>query len=168
MLAREITNDLRRIRDSLAPGQTRPLTSKGIAFGSLTRRENGGWDTRAVSGLPPQSLLYSASSAPSLIVRPWRQSGTSPSLREITNSSYNQHLGIQPTERFGVGADPDGDGVVNEMTRGDVTAAVIFQATLPTPGRVIPNDPLVEKAILSGESTFEKIGCGSCHAPALH
>jgi CxxC motif-containing protein (DUF1111 family) len=74
---------------------------------------------------------------------------------------------VQSAERFGAGDDPDGDGVVNELTRADVTAVTVFQATLPVPGRVIPNDPNVERAVLTGEQVFERIGCTRCHVPSL-
>lgn len=167
MLTRQMTADLRAVRDSIAPGRSAGLITKGISFGTLARRRNGAWDTSGVAGLPPQSLRSSAASPPSLIVHAWRRSGSVASLREITSTSYNQHLGIQTTERFGVGTDPDGDGVVNEMTRGDVTAAVVFQATLPVPGRVIPNDTRTELAIANGERAFERIGCTICHQPSL-
>ena len=53
------------------------------------------------------------------------------------------------------------------MTRADVTAATLFQATLPVPGRVIPNDEDIEKAVLRGEAQFATMGCAGCHVPAL-
>jgi CxxC motif-containing protein (DUF1111 family) len=43
----------------------------------------------------------------------------------------------------------------------------MFQATLPVPGRVIPNDPDVERAVAVGERVFDEIRCTSCHVPAL-
>jgi hypothetical protein len=107
-----------------------------------------------------------AAGTPSLIIRPWHQSASAVSLREFTNTAFNQHHGMQTTERFGVGTDVDGDGVVNELTRGDVTATV-FQAALPVPGRVIPNDPGVERAVLIGERVFDDIRCTTCHVPSL-
>jgi hypothetical protein len=168
MLARQMTEDLQRVRDSIAAGQSKRLVSKGITFGTLARRADGAWDARAVQGLPRQSVAVSSPAGkPSLIIRPWHQSGSVVSLREFTNTAYNQHHGIQSTERFGIGSDPDGDGVVNEMTRADVTAAVLFQATLPVPGRVIPNDPAIERAILIGEQVFDEIRCTTCHVPTL-
>jgi hypothetical protein len=168
MLARQITDDLRRTRDSIAPGQAEPLVSKGIWFGTLARHANGAWDTRAVTGLPAQSVVVSTPAGkPSLIIRPWHQSASAVSLREFTNTAFNQHHRMQTTERFGVGTDPDGDGVVNELTRGDVTAVTVFQAALPVPGRVIPNDPDVERAVLLGERVFDDIHCTTCHVPAL-
>jgi len=167
MLARQITADLRRIRDSLEPGRSGALVSTEISFGTLTRRRDGTWDTGRVEGLPAQSLVTTAVAKPSLIIRPWHQSASAVSLREVTNTSYNQHHGIQSTERFGVGTDPDGDGVVNEMTRADVTAVAVFEATLPVPGRVIPNDPEVERAVLTGEQVFDQLRCTACHVSAL-
>src|SRR3954452_10694305 len=104
---------------------------------------------------------------PSLIIRPWHQAGNVVSLREFSNNAFNQHHGIQTTERFGVDTDPDGDGVINEMTRADVTAVSVFQAVMAVPGRVIPNDPEIEAAVIKGEKICGRIGCASCHIPAL-
>jgi CxxC motif-containing protein (DUF1111 family) len=74
---------------------------------------------------------------------------------------------MQAEERFGSGVDQDGDGVANELTRADITAATLFQAAMAAPGRVIPEDPAVQSAVLNGELLFEKIGCAGCHIPSL-
>src|SRR6266567_4040759 len=72
---------------------------------------------------------------------------------------------MQAEERFfPLGNDPDGDGFENELTTADLTAVSIFQATLAVPGRVIPNNPAVERANLKGEALFKQIGCAACHA----
>ena len=168
MLARQITEDLQQIRESIPPGQSRALLSKGLSFGSLARRPDGRWDVSRVEGLAEGSLLTSReASKPSLAIRPWEQSARAVSLREVTNDSFDRHHGIQTTERFGLGKDPDGDGVVNEMTRADVTAVIVFQATLAVPGRVIPNDPEVERAVATGERLFNQIQCAACHVSSL-
>jgi hypothetical protein len=164
MLARQITTDLQAIRDKLPVGKTAALVSKGLSFGKLTRTGANTWDTSAVTGLQASSL---AGTPPNLIIRPFHQAGAVISLRQFTNNAMNHHHGIQPTERFGVGTDPDGDGFSNEMTEADVTAVTIFQATLAVPGRVIPNDPAIEHAIRIGERRFADIGCASCHIPKL-
>jgi CxxC motif-containing protein (DUF1111 family) len=104
---------------------------------------------------------------PSLILRPWHQASNVVSLREFSNTAFNQHHGMQSTERFGLDADPDGDGFTNELTRADITAVTLYQATMAVPGRVIPNDPEVEQAVLKGEQVFNQIGCASCHTPRL-
>src|SRR5262249_48707266 len=151
MLARQITADLQGIRDGIPPGGTRDLVSKGISFGKLTHRADGSWDTSSVEGIAAPSLVSSATSPPSLVIRPFHQPGTVVSIRQFRNTAFNHHHGIQSTERFGINTDPDGDGFVNEMTRADVTAVSVFQATLAVPGRVIPDDPEVEAAVLDGE-----------------
>jgi hypothetical protein len=38
---------------------------------------------------------------------------------------------------------------------------------MAVPGRVIPSDPAVERAIRLGEIRFQQIGCTGCHVPKL-
>jgi hypothetical protein len=168
MLARQMTADLQAIRDSLTPGAEQVLSTKGVSFGSLGRNPDGTWDTSGVQGLPAPSLASSGlNNPPSLIVMPFHQAGAAISLRQFANNAFNQHHGIQSEERFGLGVDEDGDGFVNELTRADVTAVTLYQAALPVPGRVIPNDPEIRQAIRVGEKRFNDIGCTSCHIPKL-
>ena len=164
MLARQMSADLQAIRDSIRPGEAKPLVSKGISFGTLARNGTGSWITTGVVGLQASSL---AGNPPNLLIRPFHQAGAVVSLRQFTNNAMNHHHGIQPTERFGSGLDQDGDGVTNELTEADVTAVTLFQATMPVPGRVIPNDPMIEAAIRIGEQRFGQIGCATCHVPRL-
>jgi Di-haem oxidoreductase, putative peroxidase len=168
MLARQVTSDLRRIRDSLGSGGVAALSSKGISYGTLSRDLSGNWITSGVSGIPATSLVTTGpADPPSLIIRPFHQAGAVVSLREFTNNAFNHHHGIQSEERFGAGVDADGDGFVNELTIADVTAATLFQATMNVPGRVIPRDPLVESAVVNGERKFAEIGCEGCHRAVL-
>ncbi len=168
MLAREITEDLQRIRDSMKRGETRALVSKGISYGFLGRRLDNTWDTSRVVGLPRLSIIApTPQDPPSLVIRPWHQAGNVVSLREFSNNAFNQHHGMQSTERFGVDKDADGDGITNELTRADITAVSVFQAVLQVPGQVIPNDPEIERAVLNGEKVFSNMGCATCHIPAL-
>ena len=168
MLARQMTAELQAIRDSMELGETKPLVAKGVSFGTLTRKKDGSWDTSKVEGLPRASIIAPTPVArPNLILRPWHQASNVVSIREFSNNAFNQHHGIQSTERFGVDTDPDGDGFVNELTRADVTAVSLFQAVMAVPGRVIPNDREIEQAVLNGERVFEQIGCSTCHVPRL-
>jgi len=96
MLARQITADLQKERDSIAPGQVKALSSKGISFGSLRRRPDGSWDTFRVEGLPAPSLATTGSdNPPNLIIRPFHQAGNVISLRQFTNNAFNHHHGMQ-------------------------------------------------------------------------
>jgi len=168
MLARQMTEELQQIRDSIQRGETKDLIAKGIRFGKLTLTKEGLWDTSKVEGLGRLSLLsIGSNNPPSLVIRPWHQASNVVSLREFSNTAFNHHHGIQSTERFGLDTDPDGDGFKNELTRADITAVTVWQATIQVPGRVIPRDPEIEQAVWLGERAFEKIGCATCHIPRL-
>jgi len=164
MLARQMTADLQAERDATPPGGVVQLMSKGIAFGLLSHNGDGTWDVSKVQGLAAPSLSSTGTTAPSLIIRPLHQVGNVISIRQFSNNAFNHHHGMQAEERFGLNADPDGDGISNELTVADLTAVSLFQATMAVPGQVIPNDPAVERAVLLGEAVFKQIGCASCHA----
>ena len=168
MLARQMTSNLQTIRDSLKLGESKPLVSKGVSFGWLTRQKDGSWDTSRVEGLPRASIIAPTPvDRPTLILRPWHQASNVVSLREFTNTAFNQHHGMQSTERFGLDTDADGDGVKNELTVGDITSIVLFQAQLGTPGRKLPEDPVRRKGAEEGEGLFNGIGCAECHVPEM-
>jgi len=164
MLARQMTADLQAERDATPLGGSSRLTSKGILFGSLMHNSDGTWNVSQVQGLAAPSRSSTGTTPPSLIIRPLHQVGNVVSLRQFSNNAFNHHHGMQAEERFGLNADPDGDGFNNELTVADLTAVSLFQATMAVPGRVIPNDPAVERANLLGEAVFDQIGCASCHA----
>jgi hypothetical protein len=168
MLARQMTAALQEQRNALQPGNSVALTANGVNFGVLTRNADGTWDTSKVEGITSLSLgSPNAQTPPSLIIMPFQQASSVVSLRQFTNNAFNQHHGIQSEERFGDGVDADGDGFVNELTRADVTAVTVFQATLPVPGQIIPDDPDVQKAVANGQKVFAQAGCTSCHIPSL-
>lgn len=163
LLAREMTSDLHAIRDearreaSKSGGEvTRELWSKGVGFGRITARPDGTIDMDELEGVDTD-----------LIIRPFMQKGTIVSLREFAVKAMNQHFGMQASERFGDAVDHDADGMADELSRGDMTALVMFQATLPAPVRVESENPDARDAAEWGEALFSKIGCASCHVPEL-
>lgn len=159
LVAREMTEELHVRRDA-AMAQARlkgapvlaEMLGKTTRFGTITAHPDGYVDYAQLEGVD-----YT------LIVRPFGVKGVAASLREFTTFALNQHHGIQPVERFGwerTGRDDfDGDGHVAEFTIGQVTAMVLFQATLPMPNH---GDPVPDSA---GPRTFTAIGCGECHTP---
>ena len=170
MLARQITGELQAIAAALPAGMSAPLTSPstGISFGTLTHNADGTWNTSAVKGLAAPSMATTTTTAPSLVIMPLHQAGAVVSIRQFTNNAMNHHHGMQSEERFGLGVDADGDGVVNELTTADITAISMFQATMNVPQIVIPGDNLtVATAIVAGEQLFDQIGCNSCHMDSL-
>lgn len=167
LLAREMTRELRaQRRDALksarasgAP-ETVSLTTKDVSFGSITAYPDGTLDVSALDGVDDD-----------LTIRPFSQKGVFASLRQFTVNAMNAHHGIQPTERFGpmwTGTDDfDADGFTAEMSDGQISALVAWQATLPAPTRREDLPEVWQSASAKGESTFGEIGCAVCHKPSL-
>ena len=163
LLAREMTSDMHALRDAgclAAADSGKPATvelvTKGVSFGSVTCLPDGSLDASAVEGVDED-----------LIVRPFHQKGAVVSLREFANNATIQHHGMLSIEQAGEGEDPDVDGYVNELTRGDITALVLFQATLPAPVQVEPETQAERDAVVYGRRLFDLIGCTQCHKPTL-
>lgn len=163
MLAREMTQELHGIRMGAinhaylcSCNVPAHLATKGIDFGDIVAHGDGTVDTRKVVGVSAD-----------LVVRPFHQNGAAVSIRQFTNEGMNQHLGLQSQELFGIDTDPDADGVMNEMTVGDITAIALFEAQLALPGRQLPADPVRRKAAGEGEALFSSVGCTECHVPAM-
>jgi hypothetical protein len=163
MLAREMTEDLQVIRDAAINESrnsglevTKELLSKGVFFGSITARPNGTLEVSKVEGVDAD-----------LVIKPFQQKGVVVSIREFVVKAMNTHFGMQASERFRDGVDADRDGVVDELTRGDITAAVLYVATLGPPGRVMPTHSNAMAAVMRGEWLFQEIGCAVCHRPVM-
>lgn len=167
MLAREMTAELHRIREetrqqAVETGRfvTSELVAKGVHFGQITCSPSGDVDTSQVEGVDRD-----------LIIKPFHQKGVVVSVRQFTVNAFNHHHGLQAVERFGVERtgtrDFDGDGVEDELTAGDITAATLFQVALGNPIQVMPSDLAARSRVLRGEQLFNEIGCARCHIPAL-
>ncbi len=163
LLAREMTRELLAQEQAIIDEAKksgwpvrREIYAKGVHFGAITAHPNGFSYTTEVEGVNGD-----------LIVRPFIQKGVTTSLREFTNDAMLHHHGIENYERIGAYIDRDGDGVINELTPGDVTALVAFMATLPPPIPRLPDDPVQREVVQHGRQTFDDIGCSNCHVPEL-
>jgi hypothetical protein len=167
ILAREMTRELHAIRTKVireANEKDRSvrllLSAKGISFGYITASADGHLSLNEIRGVDKD-----------LVIRPWLQKGVVTSLRTFTINAMNQHHGIQATERFGLRLtgtpDFDRDGIAEELTEGDVTALVVFQASLNVPGRMLPADSDAQQRVRDGEQLFAKANCTSCHVPEM-
>ena len=103
MIARQMTADLRAIRDATPPGGSNALVSKGVSFGRITHNIDDSWDTSQVVGLAAAARATSGTTPPDLIIRPYHQASNVISVRQFTNNAFNHHHGIQSEERFGHG-----------------------------------------------------------------
>ena len=152
--------------------QTVDLSSKGIDFGKLrisAQKSKGkcliAFDKTGLKGIDSD-----------LVVKPFQWKGTEPTLRSFNRGAAHNELGMQPVETTGKNVDGDGDGVVNEMTIGDMTAMAVYLAAQPRPTTLVELSSLgliptlsgnQTSAISRGRTTFSQIGCDSCHKMSL-
>jgi hypothetical protein len=170
LLAREMTAELRRKRDGLVatgqPGTRIELVVKNVSFGTLALNDKGEIDSDDLQGVDPN-----------LEVKPFGWKGHSASLYDFVEDELALHHGMQSeglvatgdVDRIGPfgGTDPDGDGVIREISEGQLTALTLFVAMQEVP-RVSPPPESHEVALWSaGAQLFERIGCASCHVSQL-
>ena len=159
LLGKEMTADLQRLKSrALArPGERIQLETKGVPFGSIQCDASGACDTAQVAGIEPD-----------LVVRPFGRKGSFISIRAFDVGAMSFHHGIQPVEVVGEGVDADGDGVVDELTVGEMSALSIFLTTLERPRqRGDRHAGNVSREARRGKRIFEKTGCADCHVPSL-
>lgn len=171
-LAEEMSEELALIRtDAIAQasfsGQpvTAALQTKGINYGSITASADGTLDISNISGIDSD-----------LLVKPLQWKGIVKNIRAFVRGASHNELGMQAVESTGDGVDGDGDGVINELSVGDITAITIYQAAQPRPttkmelswlGLIRPLSAEERQDITLGEQLFDDTGCGSCHTPQL-
>jgi hypothetical protein len=136
-LAEEMTDDLAAQRDAVvlaacagSSTTTRSvnLFSKGVGFGvvrarQVTRgsicpnnpRRRYALDLSGVRGVDRD-----------LVVRPFQWKGSIATVRDFNRDAGHNELGMQAVELVGDGVDGDFDGVVNELTVGDLTALTVY------------------------------------------
>jgi len=138
-LGEEMTADLQAIRDAALSearntgrNVTRDLMTKAVSFGQITVTPSGQVMTNRVQGIDAD-----------LVVKPFGWKGDRPTLREFALFATVFHHGMQPVELVGRGVDGDGDGVVNELTEGDITALTIWMAFTGIPRQVISENPMI-------------------------
>lgn len=183
LAAQEMTEELQAARDALvakakaSPGQrtTVELSAKGVEFGALAA-------TADAAGQVALDLSGLAGVDPDLVIRPFGWKGTIAMLRNFQVAPAAFGMGMMPEEFVwrlpeGAGADPDGDGVVRELSVGDITAMTIYNALQETPqpvarlaelGLVTAPDAASLAKVERGRQLFAKIGCASCHRPEMH
>lgn len=167
LLAREMTADLQTQRGKGLTEARRTkseievkLVTKGVHFGSLVAYPDGTVDLSDIEGVDPD-----------LVVRPFGQKGVMTSLRQFTINALNHHHGMQATERFGArwtdDIDFDGDAISGEMTAGDISALVAWQASRPPPVLIKPESTDWQTAAATGSTLFNGYGCAECHIKEL-
>jgi hypothetical protein len=177
-LAREITRDLRAIRDAaiadaIASGSEieRALETHGVSFGVIRANAAGRVDASGVEGVDRD-----------LVIRPFGWKGSGASIRAMVEDAFRLHMGIVsantqrraalgelPASEHGDGPadDIDRDSISLEVEDGMLTTLVAYLAQLEVPEILPPSsEPLLEH-FARGRAIFDEIGCASCHRPIL-
>lgn len=147
------------------------LKSKGVDFGSAVVRPTGDVDISGIVGVDAD-----------LVVRPLGWKGATATLRRFVEGALQAHHGMQSEPliaqhcltpipaHVGNGSDchdPDADGVVAEITEGQLTALAVYAALQPVPVQLLPSDGTARARVPQGQLLFSSIGCADCHRPAL-
>jgi hypothetical protein len=126
------------------------LVTKGVSFGALSH-DGTVFDYTAVEGIDSD-----------LVVKPFGRKGEFATVRGFDVGALQFHHGMQAVELVGENVDDDGDGVVNEITIGELSALHVHNVTLPRPTQV-----QTTRAAREGQRVFGDIGCADCHVPEL-
>lgn len=152
LLGKEMTAELQQLKTVAEenPGTDVELLTKGVLFGVI-RFDKDRFDTSRVEGVDDD-----------LVVRPFGRKGEFTTTREFAVGAMAFHFGMQPVELVGADVDADGDGFVNEILVGELSALSIFMTTLETPRETVRSNDTPQ-----GETLFQDIGCAACHVPLL-
>ena len=133
LLAEEMTAQLQDIRQNTRNAacannglaQADPI-AKGVNFGVYRASRTGGPQ-------PPPCPVNDQSSTfvgidSDLVVKPFQWKGSVAFLRDFVRGAMHNENGVQGVEMAGDNVDGDGDGVVNELTIGDMTALASYMA----------------------------------------
>lgn len=172
-LSQEMTADLAQlrataIRTARASGKTVDveMISKGVSFGVVQVSRDGRMQRGSLEGIDPD-----------LVVRPFGWKGTAATLAEFIAESTALHFGIITAETLAsngnaryplqVAAD-----ALAELSAGQLTALVVYVATLDVPMVIAPRDASNRAAYLpdvyaQGRGLFETVGCANCHLPRM-
>ncbi len=189
MLADEITSDLRAIRSQaiedargLERTVTKTLDSKGINYGSIIARPDGTIDTSQVHGVDPDLRVrpffahggkisirefavgafndeMGLQAVDADMMRAKSGAPVTTPAGMVLDGSKDQ-LETPPTDDER--ADPDHDGVVNEIPTSIVDFMEFYLLNYFKPGLYQQNDETER-----GRRIFERVGCAQCHIPDL-
>lgn len=153
LLALEMTEDLQALKKQALenPGTKVALRTKDVDFGSIVADSQGLVDTSAVAGVGAD-----------LVVRSFGRKGEFATTRDFDMGAMQFHFGMQPVEVVGEDIDADGDGVINEILVGELSALQVFVLTSPR-----PHSEVRSLSARRGADTFERVGCADCHRQSL-
>jgi hypothetical protein len=171
----EMTKEL---QDKLAAGKLQAKnTGVNVTVSLFAKTKNFG----SVIARPDQTVdftgLFPAVDS-DLVVKPFGWKGREATIRRFIEGGFRVHFGMQTepsvnkhcttpnTNTFGTGAncqDPDADGVVKEISDGQLSAQAIYLALLEVPARVPAPTAAQQLRVNQGEALFNQVDCQGCH-----
>jgi subtilisin-like proprotein convertase family protein len=174
----EMTNDLKAqlaaAKAAAAAGGaavTQALSSKGTSFGSIVVNPDGTVNFAGLAGVDTD-----------LVVKPFGWKGREATIRRFIEGGFRVHFGMQTSpsiakhcanpnvNTFGNGPDchdPDGDGVIDEIPEGLLTAEAVYMGLRETPIRLPALTAAGQARVNNGEALFASVGCVSCHTTRM-
>jgi mono/diheme cytochrome c family protein len=144
------------------------LSSKTKNFGSVVVRPDGTVDF----------TLLNPGIDTDLVVKPFGWKGREATIRRFIEGGFRVHFGMQTepsvnkhcitpnVNTFGTGAncqDPDGDGVTQEISDGQLSAEAVYMSLLEVPVRVPAPTAAAQLRVTQGEALFNQVNCQACH-----
>ncbi len=159
-VSNEMTIELQAQIAAAPANATTNLTTKGISFGSITKDAAGeivvDGDGNAVGAEGTFDLH--AASPDFMVVAPFGRKGDAKTSRTFDVGALSFHMGMAVDS----GVDHDNDGVINEITEGELSALSVFVGTTQTPFAKHPN-----RNARRGRQIMQDIGCTECHVPKM-
>ncbi len=159
-VSNEMTIELQAQIAAAPANTTTALNAKGVSFGSITKDAAGDivvdGDGNALGAEGTFDLR--AESPDFMVVAPFGRKGDAKTTRTFDVGALSFHMGMAVDG----GVDHDNDGVVHEITEGELSALSVFVATTQTPIAKHPHG----KA-LRGRQIIKDIGCTECHIPKM-
>ncbi|WP_179166126.1 di-heme oxidoredictase family protein [Azospirillum agricola] len=149
---------------------TLPLSAKNLSFGWLGAR----YDSKSQAVVYDYGRLTGV--AQDLVVRPFQWKGIASSVRHFAAAATQFHFSMEAVEVVGENNDNDGDGVINELSYGNIGALTSFVALTRPPVVETPADQTGKARLARGAAIFAGTAtdaglpagsamCASCHVP---
>jgi len=140
------------------------LSSKTRGFGSVVAHPDGTVDFTNLKFVDTD-----------LVVKPFGWKGREATIRRFIEGGFRVHFGMQTSPQvtkqcpnvnlLGTAAcpDPDGDGVIDEIPEGTLSAEAVYMGLRETPVRIPAASPTAQARVNQGEVLFNQVNCQACH-----
>ncbi len=188
-LGDEMTAELRAIRNGLAIGQTGTLVAKGVNFGTIRRTGSTTFDTSGVVGVNPDLRVRPFfAQGGTISIREFAvgafnaEMGLQSNDPDLVAAAINRQRVVTPSGMVldgaldaieappvtpTSGADPDGDGIANELPVALIDHMEFYLLHYFKAAKHAGVDAAQTTEINNGRALFGQAGCTNCHVADL-